>query len=465
MPRRSRPGPIRQFALAMLLALTAVPAYTQSQAAPQPIELSRDPTRIPSLGMSLNLPEGVRAETVRYADAASTAIKLPDDLGLLLIREQRTTNENLDAGGVVAAVREQFVTQRGFTVIDQQPDLRIGIWDAQRIYLRSPAGADGTAYRGITVFAPKTRSFLVFDLSLAGDDDKFARARRLYETIVATMNLEEMSSKTVQRSAALRATDAVVSRLTLEDFDAVMTGRSTDRWERLFTPAGTGDRMDDTEHGYRRIRSWSGYKGELTGKDRSEFNDEDRELGYLIQIDAMILERDLRVDSRAVFFMSLNAQEETWTIRMALERDGQRTVSTVTGARRGGNLRVTTTQGRQPPTVTSPEVPSEGYLPQFMTYHMGALLAHKGLIGEFASYAYNSSSDAVSLRVDSVTRGPRDDTWRVTTKTTPESPPSTALYDEDAELVRVTLANGRQWQPTALDDLIDLWKRKGLPLE
>lgn len=459
-----RPIPIR--ALAALVALFTPLSPAPAQDAPEgTLELARDPVRIRSLGMTLNLPRGVKAETVRYADSVSTAIKLPDDLGLLLIKEQRTTNEGLDARGVVRAVRDRFVNENNYELVGEQPDLRVGLWDAHRVYLRSPMGPSGRAYRGVTVFAHKERSFLVFDLSLSGEEGRFDRARRLYETIVATMNLEEMSSESVQRSAALRATQAVLSRLTLEDYDAVMTGRSTDHWERLHTPAGTGDPMDDTEHGYRRIRSWSGYKGELTKKDRASFDEEDRELGYLIQIDAMILERDLRIDSRALFFMSLDASEETWTIRMALTRDDQRTVSTVTGARRGSDLMVTTTQGRNPPTVTRPEVPEEGYIPQFLTYHLGRIFAHKGLVGEFASYAYNSTSDTVALRWDSVARDTDEGVWRVTTKKTPEAPPSTALLDESARLVRVTLANGRVWEPIELETLIDLWKRKGLPLE
>lgn len=434
-------------------------------ASPGAVELDRDPTRLESIGLELNLPLGVKAESVRYGSSSSSAVTLPDGLGILLIKEQKTTREDLDAAGVLDGIRRQLVGALGFELIERVDDLRIGVWRGSRLYVRKAVESGGFGFRGVTVFKLRPRAFLIFDQSFSGSAQGFTRSRRLTESIIATMNLDAVAGESLQRAAGLRSTEALLDQLTFEDYEAVLTGRSGERWERLYTPGQTGEIMDDAEHGYRRIRSWAGYKGELRTEDRSEWSDEERELGYVLQIDAMALEPSLRVDSRSVFFVSLDGNEETWTIRMSLTQNGEKTVSTATGVRVGDQLTVSTVQGREPTETVRPVVPGTGYVAQAKTYMLGHLIVHKGLVGDFASYAFNSTTSAVSLRWDRVSRSGSDpDRWVVRTKLTPKSPVSETEYGKDGGLLRVTLANGRVWEPTTLGSLVDLWERKGLPL-
>lgn len=470
----------RLAALALLLAATAAQAQTvtnrpatqptpkpQSDTAPAYTELERDPVRIESIGLTINLPVGSTAETIRIADSTSTAVVLPAQLGTIIIKEQRTLSEELDAKEAVESIKTQLTRTLGYEIIAEQPDLRVGIWSGSRFYAKSTRQNNPAAYRGISIFQLKAQTFLVFDLTVEGDEQRFADARALYETSIATMDLEEMSSETLKRAAGFKATQSLIASIEFEDYDAVLTGRNGERWERLYTPAKTGEEMDATEHGYRRVRSWAGYRGELTSKDKSDWNDTDRQLGYLVQIDALALEQAMRIESRSIFFMSLDATEEAWTIRMAIKRDAAETQSSaITGARTGSKLTITTTSGQGAPTVTRPYIPEDGYITQVQSYLMGPFLVHKDLSGEFASYAYNAASGAVSIRWDIAQRDKDDpDTRRITTKTSPESPASTAVYDKDGKIKRVELGIGRIWEPIPLKDLLDLWKRKGLPLD
>lgn len=470
------------FLIPLLVALTLSSAQTnQPGSTNQPIatnytELEKDPININSMGLTLNLPKGSQAETVRIGNSASTGVSLPADLGTIIIKEQRTSNEDLTATQAAVSIRDALLNTPGAMVIAEQPELRVGIWTGYRFYIRSPNQTRGgpATYRGVTIFGHKPRTFLIFDFTVEGSESKFNNARVMYETSVATMNLQEMSTETLKRAAGFQATQALIDQLSIEDYDAVLTGKKNERWERLFTPASSGDEMDATEHGYRRIRTWSGYKGELGNKDKSKWTSEDRKLGYLVQIDSMAVDAGLRIDSRAIFFMSLDANEELWTIRMTLKGTDQNAGtdsgisqdSSVTGARIGGKLTITTIEGHNSPQTISPFIPDAGYITQVQSYLMGDLITHKQLQGDFASYAYNPVTNSVALRWD-ISEQPAHapGLWSVTTKTSPESPPSTTLFDAHGDLMRVKLTNGRLWEPITLERLLALWKRKGLPIE
>ncbi|MFK7758740.1 MAG: hypothetical protein AB8C13_02205 [Phycisphaerales bacterium] len=438
-------------------------------------ELEPDPITIQSIGLSLNLPKGAQAETVRIGNSTSTGISLPADLGTMIIKEQRTSNEELSASDAAASIRDRLMQYRGSTIIAEQPELRVGIWTGYRFYVQTPDPQGGPAlYRGVTIFSHKPRTFLIYDYTIQGSETQFELGRVLYETSVATMNLTEMSSESLKRAAGFQSTRSLLDRISLDDYEAVLTGKKSERWERLYTPAKSGDEMDATEHGYRRIRSWSGYKGELGNKDRSKWSAEDRKLGYLLSIDSMAIDNGFRIDSRAFYYMSLDSNEETWTIRMTLkdsenlDSNGKAITqdSAVTGARIGGKLTVTTVQGSGTPTTVSPFIPEEGYITQVQTYLIGALIAQQNLQGDFASYAYNPVTNTVALRWDISEQPPgTPGLWAVTTKNSPDSPPSTTHFDATADLMRVRLSNGRLWEPIELDRLVALWKRKGLPLQ
>ena len=448
---------------------------TQIGSEPNITQLQPDPITIESIGLTLNLPEGATAETVRIGNSTSTGVSLPANLGTIIIKEQRTSNEELTAKEAANSIRDQLMSARGAVVIAEQPALRVGIWTGHRVYVRTPnPNANGNPlYRGVTIFSHKPRTFLIYDFTHEGNDESFDMARVLYETSVGTMNLQEMSSQSLKRAAGFKATKALLNQITIDDLDAVLTGKKGERWERLYTPAKSGDEMDAKEHGYRRVRSWSGYKGDLGNKEKSKWSSEDRKLGYLLQIDSMALDSGLRIDSRALFYMSLDGNEETWTIRMTVKdsnnlgEDGKPTSqdSAITGARIGGKLNITSVDGNSPPTTISPFIPEEGYITQVQSYLLGPLITQQKLQGDFAAYAYNPVTNSVTLRWDISEQPPQSPgMWSVTTKTSPDTPPTTALFDAHGDLMRVRLTNGRLWEPIELERLLSLWKRKGLPI-
>ncbi len=476
-PPRLSPIP-HLIAILMCIACTLTIAQTSTgePIAPDLTEMEIDPITIDSIGLSLNLPKNAQAETVRIGNSTSTGIALPADLGTIIVKEQRTSNPDLTSLEAAQSIRDQLLKTPGSELVSEQPSLRAGIWTGHRIYIkvRGRTQAAPPVYRGVTIFSHKPNTFLVFDYTIEASEERFEIGRVMYETIVTSMDLQEMSSETLKRAAGFSSMQSLLNQLTIEDYDAVLTGKKGERWERLYTPAASGDEMDATEHGYRRVRTWSGYKGELGTKERDKWNAEDRKLGYLVQIDSMALDSGMRIDSRAIFYMSLDGEEEVWTIKMTLKDETQKKgtkaseprISSVTGARIGGKLSITSVDGKAAPSTVSPFIPEEGYITQVQSYLIGPLIAHKKLQGDFASYAYNPITNTVTLRWD-IAEQPAQSPglWNITTKSSPDSPPSTAQFNARGELMRVRLSNKRMWEPITLDRLLSLWKRKGLPLQ
>ncbi|CAN0593237.1 unnamed protein product, partial [Laminaria digitata] len=75
-------------------------------------------------------------------------------------------------------------------------------------------------------------------------------------------------------------------------------------------------------------------------------------------------------------------------------------------------------------------------------------------------------ASAITLRWDIVEK-PQDtpDLVRITTKVSSDTPPTVSIYNAKGDLIRVRLSNGRIWEPIELDRLINLWQKKGLPLD
>jgi hypothetical protein len=317
--------------------------------------------------------------------------------------------------------------------------------------------------RGVTVFQTEPGRFIVFDL--VAPVAVAAESRRMYETVVGTMDVTDRDALAARRGAALNRTKAVLASLTPEEL-RVLAESQPERWERMFTPARSGDDMDASEHGYRRIRVRKGFRGEVSGKSERSWNTQEKLPGLIVQLDAMAIETELRIDTRAVYFVSEDLTEEAWTVRMALRQGDTTTESSVNGARSGTGMIVKLEQQNMAPTVTRPLIQGEGYLPQAITHLLSPLLARRAQVGEFASYAYNPGSNTITMRWDTVEQpADKPGLWIVRSRPDDNTPATSHVFNAQGRLMRSELHNGRLWEPIEPDRLLSLWKRKGLPLE
>jgi len=431
------------------------------------IKLQKSPIRIDALNLNMYLPEGAITETTSFGTNATMGIGLPNQLGVMIIKEQKTSDPNLTIAQVADNIIKQltrFANSKTGTILLRDPRLKVNLWSGERFYVRLPGtGGKPDSVRGMTIFQSQPQKFVIFDFTCQYAN--FDKARAYYETSIATMDLGDPSKSDVRRAAAIKSMIDFLDRRSVKDYQSALTAKE-DRWERLYLPSSSGDEMDATEYGYRKIRSWGGFKGELSDKPKNSWNEDDRTLGYFVQIDAMALEEDYRVDTRATFYMSEDTKEESWTIKMSLRQGNEHQTSTITGARSGTSMAIMLDQSDGVSTKSHPLIQGEGYLSQVQTYLIGSMLANHAEPGEYGSYAYNSAAGDISLRWD-ILEKPEDTPGltRITTKVSSDALPTVSIYNEQGDLMRVRLSNGRIWEPIELDRLIKLWKKKGLPLD
>lgn len=476
-------------ALTAALAATSLPAQTttthtnqgrsaQQRPAAEPVgvRLQTEQTRIDPLDLSFFLPEGSVAETTSFGANATMGVELPDKLGVLVIKGQRSNNNELTVEEVADSMIEQLQQSRGVrdaesgrfrtatTLIDRS-GVRIAGLAGERFYLRFPPGASGepAMVRGISVFRTEPGRFIIFDLMTEANG--FETTRRVYETVVGTAEVTDRDALAARRAQAVENLRSVLESLTPEDLRE-LAGKNTERWERLHTPARSGDEMDDTEHGYRRIRVSTGVRGEVSGKPERTWRAGDRIPGLIIRLDAMAIEPQLRVDTRATYFVSDDFKEESWTVKMALRQGETTSESSITGARSGTSMTVQLQQSNNAPTVTRPVIQGEGYVPQAITHLLAPILIENARTGRFAGYAYSTTNNTISLRWDTVEQpADKPGLWVVRSRADENTPAVTHVFNARGDLMRSELHNGRIWEPITLDRLVSLWRRKGLPLE
>jgi hypothetical protein len=485
-------------AAAALTTAIQIPAEAQNRpASPREatvatIELSDEPFRLESVGLTLYLPVGALAQTSRAGENASVQI-MPGDANptwLVNLQTPQSTNIQRTAPDVAEEVLNQLLASVGVidrqvgrdgtiterlvstsgTVIEPVRPLELaGVAPearrpGARFYVRLPRGERETAVvRGYTIFQTGPGRFVTFDLVTTEPD--FARSRRAYETVVATSRFEDITAAAAARGEAVQAGTEFFARLSSSDYEAVFA-RLSDQWFRLARqPAGTSDR-DAQEIAYRRVRAWKGFRGEIDPRrGRNSWTSGDRQEGYLLRVDARFLQEGRTIDSIGIYFMSPDRREEAWSLQMAIREPNRRQPATwtETGARSGRSMSITTTGTAQENVAATPHIPDRGYITQLEAFLLPHLMVHAEAAGEYGFYAYQSEQNNVRLRRDTLTR--TGNTWTLVSRHNEDREPLESTFNEDGGLVRTQLPDGTLWMPTTLERLADLWRSKGLPME
>lgn len=485
---RSARGPVvLTLATGVMLALAAA-SPAEAQVNPDTVELDPTPVRLPTAGIAVHIPVGSTANTTWVGPQASLDILAQDQTWLIKVVTIRPSDPTLTRQQLAEQILRQLKesvsvrqirpgehgpeVQPGQSlgqVLAFEPELTISGRAASRLYFQAPAPGSDTAalVHGHTVLAHGPGRFVTFELITTATE--FSRTRRIYETVVAGARLEDPDQAAAARAAAIETGVALRARLDAEDL-TVAIGLQPEQWFRLYKPGPTGLATDDTELAYRRVRTWVGQRGELhPGRPRARWSAADLQEGYLVSIAARLLQDDRIYDTISIFFMTPDGEEEAWSVRMAIRQRaaGARAPEqwTVTGARDGRTLTVSTASGSQPAEVTRARVPERGYLTQVEQYLLPTLLARTGIAGEFGFYAYQSARSAIVFRRDTLAPGSGDAAWELATRFEDETPVQVTQLDQDGRILRSVLSDGRVWEPIELARLHQLWKSKGLPLD
>jgi hypothetical protein len=503
---------------------TTGPAKPDPVVANLGIEFSDSYVKLDSVGLIMRLPVGVRSELGTSADIAAATIAAEDQTWMVQIESPRTSRVGVNLKEAADAMIEQLIAASpaildtkekqvvGFRgkLIERQDNLVLPGGHAVRFYIESLVtdiedavakkvideamhdekdpdkyAKSSVIVRGFTLFQPTPERFVVIDFRTPGR--AFAKTRIPYEAMVSTAQFADMTTLSTGRKTALETTMALLRRTTPDDFKALV--ERPERWQRLYIPGKTGAKSDDIEVGYRRIRSSIGPRGLLDpSRDPKSYTKTEQEQGLVFQMDARALDLDRFgteakikqiIDSQSVYFMTMDRQNEAWSNRTAVK--GSKSTGQVTeiGARTGTDMTVSIT-GSADATSVRPmirgDLASSGYLSQVEIRLLPALLLRTKLPADFGAYCWNSSAQAITLRRDTLEQ-PADQPgmWKLTTRQTEDADPEIAYYNAKGELMRIELrrrgSNPNEivepmiWEPITLEQLAQLWRSKGLPMD
>lgn len=454
-------------------------------AAPPPA-LSPEVHHFDSIGLALNLPLDARMEATRVGGRTTAAIRANDATWMISLQvhdtanEQATIAEALDQ--TIALIQESYgkidrdrevITSTKAEVLDRIDDLRIGEQPAARVYIRTP-GADGSPmFRGYTIFKPLPRQFVVFELiapAAAADN-----ARAVYELTVASAAFRDPTLIAMERGAGVKAGVNLLAGFSADDWESLLDGR--ERWFRHFRPAPGGGQADAEELGYRSIRAWKGQLGEIDpGKGSQRWGAAEREQGYLCRVAGRILVQDGPsnfdgiADFEGIYFLSPDRDREAWYLRTVIRdmKGDEVTQAAESAFRHEDELEVSISASGQPTRTIRPLILGEGYTSQVESHLMPFILARSGLVADFAFYVYQSASETIALRRDSVERdsgggGGAAGALIITTQYRAEEEPRRAILNAEGQITRMEAADGALWEPSTPEKLHAIWKKKGLP--
>ena len=482
-PRR-RSSPISALLL-LSLAAGVAPAQPKKDAQPAPpatvynpapVELSLDPWKLDSVGLTMYLPVDTIAQASSLASTASVQITPKDTTWLINIQTPRTINtdttpaeicdgvvtERFKAVGEVYIKPEDDSGRRGELVgmigklIEPRKTIRINGFDTERVYFSVPGNTPKApdVVHGLTVFRTAPGQFVIFELVTTAP--VFEKARSVYEATVATATFEDPTKILLTRAAGIAAGRRVLEAMTPADLRALLSG--PERWERCYRPASSGADSDAKELGYRRIITRVGRPGELGMGNGPE--------GYIVQMDARMLENGLTVDSSAAYFVSMDFETEFWTIRNAIRRERKVETLTERGARMGMSMVVQLEGSGLPKQEVRPVFQSDGYISRAMATILPQILVKSKVAADFGFYGYQSDEMTVCYRRESLEQPvDRPGLWKLTTRLSEKKPPMVSYFNGKGELMRTEMPDGSVWEPITKDKLVQLWKSKGLPME
>jgi hypothetical protein len=244
-----------------------------------------------------------------------------------------------------------------------------------------------------------------------------------------------------------------------------------EQFHRLYRPAASGAPGDATELGYRSLRFWRGKRGEVDPDHKAaEWKGSENDAGYLCQLTVRLLDGANIIDTVARYFMTPDRKSESWSLVMVRTDPKGREIGRwqETGARADKDMRVLVVQPSAKTRPIEPFIQGEGYISQFESYLLPALLMRKavkeGLETEFGFYSYRSESENIALRRDNVFRDSQNGgVWTITTKFRDDTRPQRSIFNDKGEFKRTELPDGRIWEPIQLNDLMRLWQSKQLP--
>lgn len=483
-------------------------------------DFAAEPLVLEPLGLTMRLARDARVQSDAVGNILRVSLAAPDNTWVVNIRNFRVTEQTPDVPAFAERTVLQLMSQQTIrdaqtgqavasraAVLERVKTLRVpGVPAAgERFYVALPRPDGQRVVQGYTVLQPQAEQLAVFELVCL--ESELPRARRIYEMMLATASFEDASKLATERRDAVRTGVALLGQWTAEDYaraaGLASASAGTDapkrpspaasptQWFRLSRPALSGASGDAQERGYRTLRFFRGTRRMIDpaidapgAKDAPPRGTPGDPSGLIAEVSARLISSDETtnaprfIDVIARFFMTDDREEEAWSVRTAIRTAAPGTVLgagplsvgkpalfTETGARSGRTLTVIINAAGQPSRTIRPTVPPEAYLNQAEVYLLPRLLVGSGVPATAGFYAYQSGTESVALRRDTLAQTELGEAgWTLSTRQREGAPPQEAVFRADGTLLRQVLGEGVLMEPVEPEELARLWKSKGLPV-
>ena len=445
--------------------------------------LEVSPTLFELLGVRLRLPAGSVMRSEGTGKTATWIITERDESPRFILRMSKLF---ADAPSSPAAQIDDYIrtvserpSPNAVFAVRSRKEFDLGGRPAATLYtsLREGEGADEvSAVQGYFLVQLAPAEFVVISSLLA--ESEFAATVPLLERCFRTLEaldpaeLERARVDRMQRGEhLLSGLDEDALRRALDPAPA-RGGAAPPRWYRL---TRTGPDGKPEESGYMTVTVIDAAQG-AANPDRREqdWDAPERERGMLVRIQMRtLLDSTGKAvnDTDARYWVRWDRQREFWTVRTTA-RSGK---NTQTSSQLG--LREAPTSGRPRPTLEVTELsqsqaaaparlwtlPQAGYLSQAEAMVLPRLLPRATEPRAFGFYWFDTRSARIAQRVDAVV--PTKDGASITSRRSLESQDLLDQVDARGVLLRRQSEDGTAAQSTTGEELLALWRRKGLPVE
>ena len=468
----SRTRTLRAVAI-MAVLLPSVTAFAQSD--PQDLrQRGLEPTRVTNdaLGVTIHPPLDSAAIPTQTGDSTILTIRDGADPPAWQMFMQRTLMRDVrsdDPDEIIELLLSQLRRNNPSIQVLRNEARRLGGHPGHILFVQLEQEIGGFA-----IAATGERRFLIVRMSIMPEVSE--RIRPILEASLGTLEITSAEQLRAQREAQTNRAQRFLGELTPERFRSVL-GR--EHWYRIYQPSADGSRTGEQEVGYFVVRTSEGMRGQLDpGREERHFTAGDRAPGLILHIDGRYLEdaaRNLFTDVQSRYWQAWDRSDESWSIRATRRQGAASRTEAEVGLRSGprigqpyGKVTVVTTDLQTRANQNYEWIAPDPYLSQVEVYLLGSLLPRDGsMTGELAFRYYEPSVKRLTElphRLDVwQPSSRREGFWTLTSRLMIDTPPITSTYNAEGVLIRREKADGTITELIELRDLVELWRRKGLP--
>jgi hypothetical protein len=421
---------------------------------PEKVELAA-PYSVRASGLSIRPPLESSLRVVGTESSAQVVITPSDHLWRMELSLLEVTSSGTSVVQVLESALKTLA--RRPTILERREGMLIQGRKAEMAFVGGVTIGGAEAQAGLCAVAVSPTRFAV--LKMVTLPAEFERARPIFEQVAATIDYADPRDEEQKRQLLLRRGQDLLD----ERMPALMTSlKAREEWFRLYTLSTDGG---EQELGYVRLRLGTGKRGEVSGSDPSRYSVSEKEQGLTAHLAARYLPPDGGVsDVVAAYFLSKDRRTEDWKTTQTLRQEDGTSTVTLIGARQGTRLTATFTQNSVNYNPRKIVVPSQGYLSQVELYLLPLLLPRSEQTAE-VGFWYFRESDVVFRQDKTEPWTEEPGLWRWVSEISSQTGPMETIVEPSGAVRSKRTADGVRWEATSLEELLTLWRRKGLPID